>query len=188
MSGTERFSKYNVDSFFLERWSPRAFSNNAVDDNDLLAILEAAHWAPSCFNEQPWRFYVARSDSKRAQFLSFLTESNQVWAKNAPILIAIVSKLTFSHNNKPNRWNGFDAGTAWGYLTMEAYKRGYITHAMGGFKKDIAARELHLTEDYQVQAIVALGKHGDPSLLSTDLQKREIISSRKTLEEVISIE
>ena len=182
-----RKNQYDVSPFFIERWSPRAFSDQAVADDDLLAILEAGHWAPSCFNEQPWSFIVAKTADARQKFVGFLTDSNKIWASKAPILLALVSKNTFSLNGKPNRWHSFDCGTAWGYMTMEAKRRGYITHAMGGFKQKEASAVLNLSEEYRVEAVIAIGKHGDIHTLPDELQQTEFPSLRKPLEEVIRI-
>lgn len=179
-----RKSEFQVQDFFIHRWSPKSFSNETINENDLWAILEAAHWAPSCFNEQPWRFYVAKSNEMKANFVAFLSESNREWARTAPVLIAIVSKLTFSKNDKPNRWNAFDSGTAWGYMTMEAYQRGYATHAMGGFNKEQAKEVLGLTDDYQVQAIVAVGRYAPQDSIPQEERKLESISTRKPATEV----
>lgn len=182
-----RKSEFQVQNFFINRWSPKSFSVEPINEQDLWAILEAAHWAPSCFNEQPWRFYVAKSDEMKANFVAFLAEGNRNWAQNAPVLVAIVSKLTFSRNDKPNRWNAFDSGTAWGYMTMEAYQRGYVTHAMGGFNKEQAKNVLCLTEDYQVQAIVAVGKYAIQDSIPEEERKQETISTRKPTSEVTFI-
>lgn len=184
---TIRKSEHAIDPFFINRWSPRAFSTESIDDADLAAIIEAAHWAPSCFNEQPWFFHIAKSTEAKQLFTNFLTESNQVWAKNAPILIALISEKLFSKNSKENRWHSFDCGTAWGFLSMEANRRGYITHAMGGFNQHLASQTLNLSQDQRVETIIALGRHGDPALLPKSLQEREIPSLRKSLSEIMLI-
>ena len=184
---TIRKSEYAIDPFFINRWSPRAFSAEPINDTDLLAIIEAAHWAPSCFNEQPWFFHIAKTLDARQLFLNFLTESNRIWAKNAPVLIALASEKLFSKNAKQNRWHSFDCGTAWGFLAMEAKRRGYITHAMGGFNQQLASQTLKLSQNQQVETVIALGRHGDPSILPEDLQEREVPSLRKPLPEIMNI-
>ncbi|OEH84927.1 hypothetical protein BHU72_06970 [Desulfuribacillus stibiiarsenatis] len=180
-----RKSEYPIDPFFLNRWSPRAFSTEPIADETVLTILESAHWAPSCFNEQPCTFIIANTAETRNVFYEFLVDSNRLWADKAPVLIAIISKKNFARNGKVNAWHSFDCGTAWGYLTMEAYRQDLITHCMGGFKKDLAAKLLEIPEDYQVEVIIALGKHADLSVLPAELQEQEVPSGRKALQDVV---
>ena len=126
---------YPVHELIRERWSPRAFSDQPIAPEVLRSLFEAARWAPSSSNEQPWAFIVATKDdtATHAKLLSTLVESNQVWAKNAPVLGIAVSKLTFARNGNPNRNAFYDTGAAIAYLTMEATSRGLFVHQMGGF-------------------------------------------------------
>ena len=124
----KRQFKYNIMQEIKDRWSPRAFSTEKISEEDLQAILEAASYAPSCFNEQPWRLLIASEEKELEIMRSLLTEKNYRWAKNAPVLILILAHRYFAYNNKENRWHQFDSGTAWGYLSLEAQKRGFITH------------------------------------------------------------
>lgn len=174
-----RHADFEIDPIFLNRWSPRAFSSEAIPDETLARIFEAARWAPSSFNEQPWRYIVAKSAEDRARFIGFLMEANQAWAKDAPVLIAVISKKTFSHNNSPNSVSQFDAGCGWGYLALGAAQNNLITHGMAGFDRDKAREVLGIPDDFDILAIIALGKHGDPSQLPEAVREREVPSGRR---------
>ncbi len=181
----ERKFKYEVMKEIKERWSPRAFDEAPVEKDELMAVLEAASYAPSCFNEQPWRFTVADDEDKLKRLRGILAPSNQEWANRAPVLILIASKKNFEHNNKNNKWHEFDAGTAWGFMALEAQRRGLITHAMGGFDKEKAYREFNISDEYDLITVVALGRYGDKSNLSKELQEREQPAARKGIDELI---
>lgn len=174
---------YNIMGIIKERWSPRAFSNEKVNDEDLNAILEAARYAPSCFNEQPWRFVIGKDESL-AEMQSFLTEKNLKWAKEAPVLILIMAKKTFDHNGKENKYAKFDTGTSWGFLSLEARHRGYHTHAMAGFSKRKVIEALELSEEYEPIAMVALGKYGDKETLDDMFKEKERPNTRLPLNQV----
>jgi nitroreductase len=161
------------------------FRRNPIDEETVLRVFEAARWAASSFNEQPWRFLIARSEEDRAKFLSFLTPSNQAWAKDAPVLFVIISKKTFSHNGKPNGTHQFDAGTSSGYITFQAAQLGLIAHGMAGFDKDQARATLGIPTDFEIMAVFALGKHGDKSVLPPEVQDREVPSGRRPVHESI---
>ena len=180
-----RSADYEIDPIFLNRWSPRAFSPEPIEDDVLFSVFEAARWAPSCFNEQPWRFLIARSEPDRERFLSFLVPGNQVWAQQAPVLIVVIGKRTFSHNGKPDPTYEFDAGCAWGFLALQALQKGLITHGMAGFDNDKARAVLGVPEDYEIFAVVALGKRGDQAALPENLQKREVPSGRRPVQESV---
>ena len=167
-------------------WSPRAFDpGRPVADNDLLALLEAARYAPSCFNEQPWCYIVAKDELDHQKLCKILSDSNQEWAAKAPVLLLILSRQNFDLTGKINRWHQFDAGTSWGYLTLEAQRRGMITHAMGGFNVDQARQAFEIPEDYTVIAAVAIGYYGKKEDLSPKDQEREHPSPRKSIAEII---
>jgi nitroreductase len=166
-----------------ERWSPRAFDSKAVSRDELMALFEAARFAPSCFNEQPWRFIIADEEKQLLKMRGILAPSNQVWANKAPALILIASKKTFTLNGKENYWHMFDAGTAWGYFSLEAQRRGLITHAMGGFDREKAREEFDIPEDYTIIAVVAVGYYGKKDSLSDDLQSREHPDNRMEIKD-----
>lgn len=176
---SHRSADYEIDPIFLNRWSPRAFSSEAIDDETLRRVFEAARWAPSSFNEQPWRFIFARSEEDRKRFVDFLMPANQVWAKDAPVLILVVAKKTFTHNGSPNAVHEFDAGCAWGFLSLAAVQNGLITHSMAGFNRGQARVALNIPDDYEPQAVIALGKRGDAAQLPEAVQAREVPSGRR---------
>jgi nitroreductase len=175
-----------VHPLILGRWSPRAFLDKPVPEPDLLGVLEAARWAPSCFNEQPWRFLVARREPALASLRACLTESNQAWANRAPVLLAVLSVPVFTLDNRPNHWNAFDAGTAWGYLALEAHHRGLVAHGMGGFSQKAVREAFHVPEDWGVHALVALGYRGPAEQLPEAQREKEHPTQRKALNEIWS--
>ena len=165
------------------RWSPRAFSSEAVNKDDLEAILEAASYAPSCFNEQPWRYIVAEGELLET-LQSLLLPRNHLWASKAPVLMLLISKSTFK-NDKTNHYHQFDAGTSWGFLSLEATQRGYYTHAMAGFKRDEARTLLNIPDDYTILAMIALGHPGKIEELDDLFKAGEKPNDRKPLDKVV---
>ncbi len=169
-----------------DRWSPRAFDpDRPVSDGDLLALLEAARQAPSCMNEQPWRFLVARTEESRRKLVGVLAGRNPAWAKDAPVLLLVLAVQAFEETGKPNRWHLFDTGTAWGFLSLEAQRRGLVTHAMGGVRVDQARAAFAIPEDMSIVCAVAVGYYGDPARLEPDLREREHPSPREPLESLL---
>jgi nitroreductase len=180
-----RSSDHPVDPAFLNRWSPRAFSPEPVDEAALMSVFEAARWAASSYNEQPWRFILARNEEDRARFLDFLLPANQAWARNAPALFLVISKKTFDHNGKPNIVSQYDAGTCSGHATLQASLNGLVAHGMVGFDHDRAREALGIPEEFDLMAVYAIGKQGDKSLLPPDVQERELPSGRRPLTETL---
>lgn len=180
-----RVYNYEILDLIVKRWSPRAFSSEPVPKEDLMAILEAARFAPSCFNEQPWRFMVADDPGSLEVMRSVLMEKNYLWAKRAPVLILMLSKKTFHKNGKENNYHDFDTGTAWGFLSLEAVRRGYQTHAMAGIKKKLAREIFKIPEDLHIIGMVALGTKGSIDDLDPIFIEGESPSSRMALEDVI---
>jgi nitroreductase len=177
-----------VHELIQSRWSPRNFSSRMVSDKDLQTVFEAARWAASSYNEQPWRFLVAnKSDAEAFQkFLNLLVPANQAWAKDAPILIFTVGKRTFSHNGSPNVYGLHDAGQALAHLFLQATALGLHAHGMGGFDRERAREELQVPDDYELGAAVALGYIAPPEDFpdqerALQLQKRQ----RKPLREIV---
>ncbi len=174
-----------VDPRFVERWSPRAFSDQPVPDEDLEAVFEAARWAPSSFNEQPWRFAYATSQEDRERFLEAILPGNRAWAKDAPVLVYIVAKTTFEHNGKPNRHAWFDTGAAWMSLALQARQLGLHTHAMGGIDPEEAGSILELPDDHEVVCGLAIGYRAPPETLPGELAEQEVEpSGRQPLDEI----
>ena len=181
-----RTADYPIDPMFLERWSPRAFTGEPISETDLLTMLEAARWAASSYNAQPWRFIYARRDTPHwDKFLGLLVPHNQSWAKEAAALVILVSRslmrLPGADKDVPSPTHSFDAGTASGYFALQAHKMGWFTHGMVGFDRDRAFADLNVPEDYTVEAAYAVGRLGDPSKLPEALQAREHPSARLPL-------
>jgi nitroreductase len=180
-----RVAEHPIDPIFLNRWSPRAFSPKPIDDEVLWSVLEAARWAPSASNEQPWRFIIARSEADRAKFLQFLNPGNQRWAKDAPVLLVIVSKQSFTPTGTLNPVHQFDAGTASGFMHLQAAQNGLYVHGMAGFDNDQARAILGVPEEFDILAVFAIGKRGDIAQLPADLQAREVPSDRRPLAQTV---
>ncbi|SDJ99569.1 nitroreductase family protein [Sediminibacillus albus] len=180
-----RKAQYDIDPLFINRWSPRSFkADKEVPEDVLLSIFEAARWAPSALNIQPWKFILARTKKDREKFNSFIMEGNRIWCEKAPVLALIISKKT---NDKigDNATHAFDTGAAWGYLSLQASQKGLITHPMGGFDREKAREVLNIPEDYAIHAVVAIGYQGEKEALPEKLQEREQPSDRRPLQESI---
>jgi nitroreductase len=181
-----RTPEHTISKFFLDRWSPRAMSGEAISSEELLALFEAAKWAPSSYNAQPWRFlYAQRGSASWPLLFNLMVEFNQSWTKNAAALVVMISRTTFEFNNKPSVTHAFDAGAAWAYLALEGSLRGLVVHGMQGFDYEKARRDLHIPDGYEVHAMAAIGKPGRKEDLSPELQQREVPSDRKKLAQII---
>ncbi|OHW63236.1 malonic semialdehyde reductase RutE [Andreesenia angusta] len=177
--------KYDILKEIKERWSPRAFSEEKLSAEDIEAVFDAARFAQSCFNEQPWRYLVATEEDELELLRGVLNEKNRLWAKKAPVLFLVLAHKKFAYNGKPNPYNKFDAGTSWGFLSLEATKRGLVTHGMAGFDKEAARQKLDIPEDYDIIAAVAMGKLGcKDDLPLEEFKEKEHPDSRKPLEEI----
>lgn len=176
-----------VDPLFLDRWSPRAFDASALPQADLDTLLDAARWAPSAFNYQPWRFLYAHRDSADwVRFLGLLLPFNQSWVQHASVLTFILSdslsSAPGSQETKPSHSHSFDAGAAWALLALQATRMGYHTHAMTGVDFDAARRELAVPDRFRIEAAVAIGRMGDKATLPEALQAREAPSGRNPID------
>jgi nitroreductase len=181
-----RTADHDIPPMFLKRWSPRAMSGEEVDQGDLLRLFEAARWAPSSMNNQPWRFLYARRNTPHwEKFFNLLNPGNQIWCRNAGVLIVTVSKTAFDFNGKPARTHSHDTGAAWGYFAMQGSFMGLVVHGMQGFNYDKAKTELGVGDDFQVEAMIAVGRPGDKEDLPLPVQEREFPSPRKKVEEFI---
>lgn len=180
-----REAEHEIDDLFLRRWSPRAMSGEPLSDDEIGSLFEAARWAPSSYNGQPWRFLYARRDTPQwRRFFDLLVEFNQNWAANAAVLIVVVSRKTFEHNDKPARTHSFDTGAAWMALALQGTISGLVVHGMQGFDYDEARRVLNVPDDYDVEAMVAIGHPGDIEELPDDLKDQEEPNGRKPLSEI----
>ena len=186
IDGSEkREAEHPVDELFLDRWSPRAMSGEALSEEELLTLFEAARWAPSSFNNQPWRILYARRDTEHwPVFLGLLVEGNRSWAKDGAALLLFVSKETFDHNDQPYPTHSFDTGAAWENLALQATRMGLVAHGMQGFDYERARAELNIPEGFRVEAMAAVGRPGDPAKLPEKTREREKPSDRKPLSEI----
>ena len=180
-----RVPEADVDPLFPDRWSPRSFLPDPIPESQVKSLFEAARWAPSCNNEQPWLFIYATSRENREKFISALVEQNRVWASKAPLLAFVISRKSFSKSGNPNRHAPFDAGAAWVSLALQARKLGLYAHAMAGFNRERAYEILDVPEDtYDIMAAIAIGKKGHSTSLPENLAARESPNKRKPLSEV----
>jgi nitroreductase len=153
----------------LNRWSPRSFSSRDVNPADLRKVFEAAHWAASAFNEQPWRYIVGtRNSLTHKKIFSSLIGFNQSWAGSAPVLILGVASTKFSHNGTTNGTALYDLGAASSYLTLQAAALGLSTHQMSGFDHDVARKAFGVPDDYDFGSVIALGYQGEPAALGNE--------------------
>ena len=184
-TSSQRKSTVPIEAHFTDRWSPRSFRSELLAEEQVSALFEAARWAPSCFNEQPWRFVYATTAEDRERLAGLLMEGNRVWAAKAPLLGIVFAKKTFTQNGKPNRWAGFDAGAASFSLAMQAHAVGLHAHFMGGFEEAACYEALGVPEqDYTAMAAFAVGRRGEASELPEGLAERELPSDRKPLGEL----
>jgi nitroreductase len=175
---------HKVSPLFLNRWSPRAFTDQKVSDEDLHQLFEAARWAPSSNNQQPWRFYIANTDAKLEVFKQFILPFNRSWMDHVPQLVLLGSaKLT--PKGDPNGAHAFDAGTAWAHIALQATLLGLIAHALGGFDSAKARELLNVPDDIDLHAVIVIGYQGDKALLSDALQEREKPNQRNPLADSI---
>ena len=185
----QRKSDYPIHEMFLNRWSPRAFTGQPITQEELLTMLEAARWAASSYNSQPWRFlYALRDTPAWERFLNLLVPFNQSWAKNSSALVFLVSNSTMrsprSGNEVPSPTHSFDAGTASGYFALQASLMGWYVHGMVGFDADRAVEELSVPKGYTVEAVYAVGRIADPAGLPEELRTRDVPSDRSSLGEL----
>jgi nitroreductase len=170
------------------RWSPRAFSDRPVPPEVLRSLFEAARWAPSSNNEQPWAYLVATKDDPQnfAKMVSVLVEFNANWAKHAPVLALSVAHLEMQRDSKPNRVALHDVGSATAQLTLEANSRGLQVHQMAGFDFEKARQTFGIPPDWEPVAAMAIGYPGDPQSLPEKLRDRELAQrTRKPLSEFV---
>jgi nitroreductase len=187
IKGSEkRKADHPIDNLFLDRWSPRAMSGEAVSQEELMVLFEAARWAPSSYNNQPWRFLYAHRETEHWQtFFDLLVEFNQSWAKNAGVLVLFISKNTFDMNGERSVTHSFDTGAAWENLALQGWSSGLVVHGMQGFDFERARTTLNIPKGFQVEAMAAVGKPGDISALPEGLKERELPGDRRKLEQTI---
>ena len=170
----------------LNRWSPRAMSGEEISDMELMRLFEAARWAPSSYNGQPWRFiYAKRNTEHWDKLFNLMGDFNKSWTKNAAVLLVIISRKNFEHDEKPSVTHQFDAGAAWENLALQGETQGLVTHGMQGFDYEKARTDLSVPDAFDVMAMVAIGKPAPKEILPPEVRQREHPSDRKPLSEII---
>lgn len=187
---TGRRADHAVDRLFLDRWSPRAFTGEPMPQETMLTLFEAARWAPSAGNSQPWRFvYGHRGTEAFQRIYETLDEGNRRWTHMASVLAVVLSQThrkSASGEMRPTHTHAFDTGAAWGYLALQARLSGYYAHAMGGIDREKAMTDLGVPDGFRVEAAMAIGRMAARETLPEDLMKREVPSDRKPVSEFLS--
>ena len=181
-------TQYPIHELLRGRWSPRAFSDRPVKPDRLRSLLEAARWAPSSSNAQPWSFIVGTKDNEaeHGRLVSCLMEGNIPWAQRAPVLMVSVARMSFEDEGKPNRHAFHDVGQAVANLTMQATALGLFVHQMAGFYPDKVIELYGIPKEFEPVAAIALGYPGDPESLSERLKQREVAPrERKPMAEFV---
>ena len=177
-----------IHDIIAQRWSPRAFDHNkSVSKEQIVSMLEAARWAPSCFGDEPWRFIVWNKHTNAAAWqkaFDCLGEFNQKWVKNAPVLLLATASQVFRHNGKPNNWHTYDTGAASENLCLQATALGLKAHQMGGFDADKIRQAFAIPEGISCLAMIAVGYQTEPDVLEGEQQEKELAErTRRPLEE-----
>ncbi|MGD8778182.1 MAG: nitroreductase family protein [Ignavibacteria bacterium] len=181
-------NKYEIHELIKNRWSPRSFKPVTLEKEKILSLFEAARWAPSSYNEQPWHFIIASREDEQEfdKLLSCLVEFNKEWAKDASLLIITVARSNSIHSNKPNKHAWHDIGLAAANLTIQAGNLGLYVHQIGGFDAEKTTQVFNIPEGYEPVSAIAVGYKDDPDKLNDSLKKSETaVRKRKELEEFI---
>jgi nitroreductase len=179
-----RISEHEIHPMFLERWSPRSMNGEPMSEAELLRLFEAARWAPSCANSQPWRFVYARAGTADfARLFELLSEGNRPWCARAGALVVVISRTVFD-SGKVARTHSFDTGAAWMSIALQGHSMGLVTHGMAGFDFDRARTELGVPEDYAVEAMIAIGHPGEVDELPENYRQREVKNTRRPVREL----
>lgn len=178
-----------INATIANRWSGRAYdADKAVSQQQIVALLEAARWAPSCYGDQPWRFIVWNKHSQHTAWqraFDCLSEGNQTWAKNAPVLLLVCADTLFHHNGQPNRWAQYDTGAAAENLCLQASSMGLMAHQMGGFNAEIIHAQFSIPAQYTPMAMISIGCPADISTVTGEAFTREMAPrQRRALKEL----
>jgi len=181
-----RKADHDIEPLLLDRWSPRAMSGEEISEEELMRLFEAARWAPSSFNAQQWRALYARRATQHWQtFFDLLVDANKAWAKNAAVLVVFISRKNFDHDDDPSVTHSYDCGAAWENFALQGFRQGFVVHGMEGFDYERARTELEIPEEFQVEAMAAVGRPGPKELLPEKLQAREAPNDRRKLSESV---
>ena len=187
IKGSEvRHADHPIETLFLDRWSPRAMSGEPISEAELLILFEAAHWAPSSGNSQPWRFLYARRDTEHwPLFFDLLVEGNRTWCHKAAALIVFISRTTHAESGRQLVTHSYDTGSAWMSLALQGWMRGLVVHGMAGFDYARARTTLAVPDDFSVEAMAAVGRPGPKEDLAPQHLQREFPSPRKPVAELV---
>ena len=182
-----RKPNYESSPLLLNRWSPRSMTGEPLADDELFPLFEAARWAPSSFNSQLWRFILGRRQHPQEfnQFMSLVVPGNRAWAQNAAALVVVVSRTRFEFNDRQSVTHAFDAGAAWENLAIEAGRRGLVAHGMEGFDYARAKTELSVPDDFEVHAMLAVGRRAPADDLPDKYRASEHPNLRRPLHEIV---
>jgi nitroreductase len=183
---TERKSEYSVLPVIINRWSPRAMSGEALTEQELMPLFEAARWAASSYNNQPWRFiYALRNTPQWQPLFDIIMPGNQEWAKNAGALILVLSHNLFDYNGKPSRTHSLDTGFATANLALQGTSDGLVVHGIEGFDYENARKNFNIPADYTVEAMYIIGKPAPKETLPLNLRQKEVKSDRKKISDFV---
>ena len=182
----KRIAGHPIDPLFIDRWSSRAMSGDAISEADLMTLFEAARWAPSCGNFQPWRFlYARRGTDFWTAFFDLLNAGNRSWADRAGALVLVISRTNFDGDGRSCVTHSYDAGAAWQNIALQAWMKGLVAHCVAGFDAERARRVLRVPAAYAIEAMIVLGHRGDPALLPESQRKREQPNDRRPLAQTV---
>jgi nitroreductase len=187
IKGSEvRKADYAIEPLLIDRWSPRAMSGEEISQEELMRLFEAARWAPSSFNAQQWRALYARRGTEHWQTLfDLLVGANKTWAKNAAVLVVVVSRKLFDRDNEPSVTHSYDCGAAWENFALQGFRQGLVVHGMEGFDYARARKDLQIPDEFQVEAMAVVGRPGPKELLPEKLQARESPNDRRKVSESV---
>jgi nitroreductase len=181
-----RSADHPVDTLFLDRWSPRAMSGEPIEPRELMQLFEAARWAPSSGNAQPWRMLYAHRDTPQwPLFFNLLNDGNKLWCHRAAVLVVFLSKAVNERTGRPAVTFSYSTGSAWQNFALQGTLSGLVVHGMEGFDYARARQVLAIPEDMRVEAMAAIGRPGRAEDLPERLQAREAPSGRKPLSELV---
>jgi len=166
-------TEFPIAPLLAERWSPIAFSERPIEDDKLKRLFEAARWTPSCYNDQPWMFFIGKKGTEAYERLAKCLMEANGWAKSAPLLMLAVARMTFQHNGQPNRFGMYDTGAAVASLLVQAEAEGLVVHQMGGYDAKKAREALGLPAEQEPCAMIAIGYYGDHEGLPEKARQRE---------------
>jgi nitroreductase len=182
-----RTADYPIDFLFLDRWSPRAMSGEPIDEHELFTLFEAARWAPSSGNSQPWRFLYARRDTPHwPLFFDLLNEGNRAWCHKAAALVVFISRTSREETGRPLVTHAYDTGAAWMSVAFQGWLKGLVVHGMAGFDYALAKASLNIPAEFSVNAMAAIGKPGRVEDLPDSHRQRESPSARRPLSQSIN--